>query len=297
MGARGSCVTLGRAVVPVLGDAARSGGRRAEQGRRMWRRTDGGHGSVIAQHARVWHVQRVARAVTGARAAARRRRARFCRGATVSWRRRCGGRAPARATRTPSASGSPRAWPRWRRRWAANASARLPPRPPPPRRRAARAVRAADAATPPWRLLGPRAGRLCSRGSGRMSVAPRASNRHGWGPRRATTCRGRAQVEAAEADAEAARREAAAAAAAARREAAEAAAAARAATERGDSAALAAALEREAAAAAGLADLRAEFQARAGPAAPAWGRAGGPAPCSLWPGPPVAGDKPVRRVC
>ena len=68
-------------------------------------------------------------------------------------------------------------------------------------------------------------------------------------------------MEAAEAEAEAARRDAASAAAAARREAAEAAAAVREAAERDDSEALSAALEREAAAGAALASLRAEFQA------------------------------------
>lgn len=68
------------------------------------------------------------------------------------------------------------------------------------------------------------------------------------------------QVEAAEAEAEAARRNVASAAAAARREAAEAAAAVREAVERDDSEALSAALEREAAAGAALANLRAEFQ-------------------------------------
>lgn len=68
------------------------------------------------------------------------------------------------------------------------------------------------------------------------------------------------QVQAAEAEAEAVRREAAATAAAARRQAAEVAAAAREAANRGDSEQLSAALEREVVAAAGLANLRAEFQ-------------------------------------
>jgi len=264
-------MTLGRAVLPVLGGAARSGGRRAEQGRRMRRRcTDGGHGSVAAQ--------RPARAVTGARAAAAQTEGEVLSRRNgeleATLRRARAGARDADAERERLAArlaALEASLARERERAAASAAAAAA--------QARHPCRAAGVAAAPALATWARAGRQCSRGSGDVSVATRAYHRHGCGARPATACRGRAQVEAAEANAEAARREAAAAAAAARREAADAAAAARAAAERGDSAALAAALEREAAAAAGLADLRAEFQARDGRALP--GRAGRPVPCSL----------------